>query len=127
MLSFVPVWFEVLHRRQLLPNRHVSEHMTLAILWNTAFARWILHGKVGTQPLNRSEVGLFQKKVRPSSVDAELNRFLAFLTAELSLNVEETEAMRALTAFAQEKLSEVLSVEAETADLRFLAGLLLEA
>jgi hypothetical protein len=126
VLSVVPIWFEVLHRWQLLPDRHISEHMSLAILWNTAFARWILEGRVGTRPLKRSELGLFQKKVRPSSIDAELNRFLAFMTAQLSLIAEETEAMTALTSFAREKLSEALAVDAETADLRFLDGVLVK-
>jgi hypothetical protein len=127
VLSFVPVWFEVLQRWQLLPDRHISEHMSLAILWNTAFARWILTGKIGAQPLKRSELGLFQKKVRLASVDTELNRFLAFMIAQLSLTAEETEAMRTLASFAREKLSEALAVDAETVDLRFLDGVLIEA
>ncbi|MGE0682631.1 MAG: DUF6178 family protein [Candidatus Binatia bacterium] len=127
VLNVVPVWFEVLQRWQLLPDRYISEQISLAILWNTAFARWILKNEIGTQPLKRSEVSLFQKKVRPSSVDGELNRFLAFLTVHLSLTAEEIEAMKVLASFAREKLSEALAVDAETVDLRFLDGVLIDA
>lgn len=127
VLTCVPIWFEVLQRGQLLPDRHGAGPMSLATLWNTAFARWILKGKVGTHPLTRGELSLFQTKVRPSSLDAALNRFLDFMTVQTSLTAEEVAAVETLAFFAREKLSEALAVDAETADLHFLDGVLLEA
>jgi hypothetical protein len=51
---------------------------------------------------------------------------LSFTSTELSLSAEETEALHALVVFAQEKLEEVLAVDAETVDLRFIEGVLVK-
>ncbi|MBI3304482.1 MAG: hypothetical protein HYZ72_20660, partial [Deltaproteobacteria bacterium] len=50
--------------------------------------------------------------------------FLALASAHLSLTAEEDAAIRILAGHAREKLDEALAVEAATADLRFIEGLL---
>ena len=79
------------------------------------------------QPLKRRELSILQKKLSPVSLDDELARFLSFLATELSLNNDEITAMNALASFARDKLDETLNVIAETMDLRFLDGVLVEA
>jgi hypothetical protein len=95
-------------------------------LWNTAFVHWELGGKVAAQPLKRAEVLAFQKRRQRSPLKTACARFLSFASAELSLSAEETEALYALAVFAQEKLEEVLAVDAETVDLRFIEGVLVK-
>jgi hypothetical protein len=124
VLAQVPSWFSVMRRLGLLPERRASEQMTLEVLWNTAFARWVVEGKVGVQPVSRAELGIFQERLRETTIEEVSAAFLALVLAHLKLTAAEEEAMRALAAHAREKLHEVLAIEAATADLRFVEGLL---
>ena len=126
VLGFVPLWFVVLQRGRLLLKSDLRENVTLVMLWNTAFAWWMVTGQAKVQPLRRRELSALQKKLAPVALDDELERFLAFLSAKLSLTDEEIAAMNALALFARDKMSEALDVDAETADLRFLDGVLVE-
>jgi hypothetical protein len=127
ILTFAPLWFDVLQRWRILPDPPSVERMSLAILWNTAFAWWVLRGQIGVQPLAKNELRLLQKKLLPSATDSELRTFLSFMNEQSPLNEEEMKAITALIAFAREKLNETLAVDVETADLRFLDGMLLDA
>ena len=127
VLDWVPLWFAILQRGRLLPERNLQDNVTLAMLWNTALSWWVISGQLKIQPLKRRDLSILQKKFTPVFLDDELARFLSFLSAELSLTDDETAAMNALASFARDKMEETLSVDAETVDLRFLDGVLAEA
>ncbi len=130
VLNHAPLWFAVLSRWQLLPEQRTSSQdssASLATLWNTAFVRWELEGKVAVQPLTRVELLAFQKHRQGSPLDTACAQFVSFASTELSLSAGETTALHVLAAFAQEKLEEVLVVDVETADLRFIEGVLVQA
>ncbi len=125
----IPLWFAALSRWRLLPELDGSEQtssVSLALVWNTAFAHWAMSGQVETHPLTRTELIIFQKRVSAISLSTESERFLSYASSELSLSPEETEALQALASFAQEKLEDVLAVDAASADLRFIEGLLVQ-
>jgi len=126
VLDCVPLWFEVLQRGRLLPTRDLKEHETVAVLWNTAFAWWVIKGQPNMQPLKRRDLSNLQKKLTAVALNDELARFLSFLSAELSFSKDEAAAMKALASFARDKIEEILDVAVETADLRFLDGVLVE-
>lgn len=126
VLQHALVWFEVLQRWQIVSAHRFSEKVSLARLWNTAFARWVMMEQMGTQPLKRGELKLLQETLQCSSLDNAQARFLSFMTAQASLTDEETVAIKTLASFAQTTLSELLTVEAETAEFRFLDGVLIE-
>jgi len=125
ILRQIPIWFAVLRRWQLFPESSTPEGATLAVLWNTAFAHWVLTRNVDARPLNRENLGALQKRLQERNFVAELTEFLALAATQAKLTKEEAEAIRALAAFAQEKLREVLAVDAATTDLKFIEGLLM--
>ncbi len=125
VLTQIPAWFVVMQRWELLPEGRVPEGVTLDVLWNTAFARWVVEGKAEVQPLSRTELGMLQKQLRKTPVEEKSAEFLALAAAQLKLTREETEALHILAAHAREKLDEALAIEAATADLRFIGGLLM--
>jgi hypothetical protein len=125
VLQQVPTWFAVMQRWQLIPQYRVSEQVSLAALWNTAFARWVIDSHIAVHPLTRSEFGAFQKKIQTSSLRASQEQFLDFATTQLSLSTAEDEALEALATFAGEKLEEALAVDAAVADPRFIEGILI--
>ena len=124
VLSWIPVWFAVAQRWELLPEGHAPAGVTLGVLWNTALAHWVIADQVHVQPLSRDELGILQKQLRKTPVGEKRAEFLRLTATQFKLTGEETEALQALATRAQEKLIETLSVEAATADLRFIAGLL---
>jgi hypothetical protein len=127
VLQQIPVWFDVLNRCQLLPERRSSDGETLAILWNTAFAHWVIDEQIVSQPLTREELAVFQRTLLATAVEEEARRFSTLLSSRLSLPAEEMAASQGLVVFALGKLKEVLSVDAKTADLRFTGGILIAA
>ena len=127
VLAQVPLWFAVIRRWELLPEGRAPEGMTLGVLWNTAFARWVIEGKVEVQALSRAELRVLQEQLRGARLEQENRAFLALASAHLRLTAAEVEALRVLATHAQERLQEALSVEAASADLRFVGGLLVTA
>jgi hypothetical protein len=125
VLRQIPVWFATLQRWALLPEGRAHEGVTLAVLWNTAFARWIVEGTVTVQPLSRAELNTVQERLQKTAIEEHGARFLALAATQFELTDEETQALRALAAQAREKLDEALSVVAAGADVRFISGLLL--
>jgi hypothetical protein len=130
LLAHIPLWFTACLRWHLLPEQ--QEHkpptaLSLALLWNTAFARWVMSGKPSTKPLTRAELTAFQERLSPDALSAERERFLAVVSKELSLKPEEIAALQALASFAQDKLEEVLAIDATSTDLRFVEGILVQS
>jgi hypothetical protein len=124
VLSQIPVWFEVFHRGQLLPERPAADGETLAVLWNTAFARWSIDGQVTAQPLTREEFLACQRRLATTAQAEAQARFVALCAARLLLTAEEQDALQGLAAFAWDRLEEVFAVDANKADLRFIEGVL---
>jgi hypothetical protein len=124
LLSQLPHWFTVMQQLELIPEGSAPEGVTLGVLWNTAFAGWVLERKVEVQPLSRSELSVLQERLRVTTVEEETAAFLQGVTAQLKLTMDEADAMRVLTKYAQGKLEDVLAIEAATADLRFIEGVL---
>jgi len=124
ILTYIPVWFAVLRRWGLLPEDRTIAGATLEVWWNTAFARWLLGRKVSLRPLNRAELKTFQKKLAAKTLEKEGEAFIALAATQLNLTDKETEALRALATHASERLHEALRVNVDTADLRFVEGLL---
>lgn len=125
VLQQTPVWFDVLLRCQLLPEQRSSEEETLAVLWNTAFAHWTVDNQIVSRPLTRAELAVLQQRLSTTSKTEAQARFVTSLASRLSLASEEQGALQGLAAFAWDRLEEVLAVDAKTADLRFIEGLLI--
>jgi hypothetical protein len=125
ILCQIPLWFAVMQRWALLPVRRASEGVTLEVLWNTAFVRWVMEDAVTVQPLNRAELNTLQKRLQKTSLEERRMQFLTLAATQLELTDEEAEALRTLAAHAQEKLDEALAVVAAAADVRFISGLLI--
>jgi hypothetical protein len=124
LLSQIPQWFTVMRRLELIPEGVAPEGVTLEVLWNTAFARWMIKRQVDVQPLSRSELGVLQERLPATMIGEETAAFLRQVTAQLKLPMDEADAMRVLTKHAQGKWEDVLAIEAATADLRFIEGVL---
>lgn len=125
VLRQIPLWFAVLQRWALLPEGRASEGVTLEVLWNTAFACWVVEGKVTAQPLSHADLNTLQKRLQKTSVEDRSAQFLALAVTQLELTDEEVQALRALAALAREKLDEALSIVAAGAAVRFISGLLI--
>jgi len=124
VLTQIPVWFGVLQRLALLLSGPASEGVTLAVLWNTAFLRWVVEKRIDARPLQRKDLLAGQRQLRGEKLAKETSAFLTIVTTQCQLTVDETEALRVLSTVAHEKLSEVLAVDATTTDLKFIAGVL---
>ncbi len=126
LLERIPIWFAILRRWELLPEGPVPEKVTLAVLWNTAFARWVVAQKIDVQPLRRKDLGILQKKLRGKQSEVQRSIFLALATQQCQLSERESQALQVLAEYAQEKLREALAVDATTIELRFIEGLLIQ-
>lgn len=126
LLEQIPTWFVTLRGLAVLPEGPALEKATLAVLWNTAFARWVVARKVAVQPLQRKDLNALQKKLRGEQRETQTAAFLAFVAQHGQLSAEETSALHVLAAHAFEKLHDALSVDAMTIELRFIEGLLME-
>jgi Family of unknown function (DUF6178) len=124
VLAQIPLWFAAMQRWELVPEGRAPAGVTLEVLWNTAFARWVVDREVAVRPLSRADLGALQKRLRSTTVAEQSGAFLALAATQLKLTEEETEAIRALATHAREKLQDLLTVEAATIDLRFIEGVL---
>ncbi|HJY80803.1 MAG TPA: DUF6178 family protein [Candidatus Binatia bacterium] len=124
VLAQIPLWFTVMQRWELVPEGRAPAGVTLEVLWNTAFARWVVEREVAVRPLSRADLSTLQKQLHRTTSEEQSSAFLTLAATQLKLTEEETEAIRALATHAREKLHEILAVEAATADLRFIEGVL---
>ncbi|MBI3802067.1 MAG: hypothetical protein HY268_34495 [Deltaproteobacteria bacterium] len=124
LLAQIPLWFATLQRWELLPKGQAPEGVTLGVLWNTAFAHWVVKQEREVRPLSRADLITLQQRLRQTTVAAQSTAFLALAAAQLNLTHEETEALRTLASHAGEKLQDLLGIEAATIDLRFIEGVL---
>ncbi len=124
VLTQIPVWFAVLQRWELLPEGRAPAGVTLGVLWNTAFAHWVVEKKPAVQPLSRADLTILQKRLAKTAVEEQSTAFLALAATSLKLTAEEIETLRALTVHAREKLQDLLAVDAATVDLKFAEGVL---
>lgn len=127
LLAQIPVWFMVMRRWGLLFGSGASAGSTLAVLWNTAYAHWIIQQKVEATPLSRAELLALQQRLREANGEETMAAFLTKGCTHLELTAEQNEALRTLAAHAAEKLQEALAVDIRTADLRFIGGVLVTA
>ncbi len=139
LLVQLPTWFWVLQRWALLPVEPAPEGMGLTALWNTAFARWILEDQLTIQPLNRAELQALQDQLSRTTFETRWAAFQAHLLSTqppfsrgarrspLATTPQELHALGPLAASARDKIEEVLVIDMQTADLRFIEGLLVVA
>jgi Family of unknown function (DUF6178) len=124
VLAQIPLWFAAMQRWELVPEGRAPAGVTLEVLWNTAFARWVVDREVAVRPLSRADLGALQKRLHSTTVAEQSGAFLALVAAQLKLTEEETETLGVLATHAREKLQDLLTVEAATIDLRFIEGVL---
>ena len=126
LLAQIPIWLVVLQRWELLPEGKAPEGITLAVLWNTAFARWVLESRVDVRALKRQELETLHEQLPHASLEERWNAFLAFAAEQIRFTHEEQAALETLARHARDKIEEVLVIDAKTVDLRFIEGLLVE-
>ena len=126
VLEQLPIWFATLRQVGILPTEPTFEKVTLALLWNTAFARWVVAQKIDVQPLRRKDLRALQRKLRGKQLEEQKAAFLAVVTQQCHQSPQEAEALAALATHGIEKLRETLSVDALTIELRFIEGVLIE-
>ncbi len=124
VLTQIPVWFGVLQRLALLLPGSAPEGVTLAILWNTAFLRWVVEKRIEVRPLQRKELLAGQRRLRGEKLAKELSAFLTTVATQCQLTPDETAALQVLSTTAHEKLNEVLTIDVATAELKFVEGIL---
>ena len=125
-LTRLPVWFGVMRRLVLLPQGPAPEGETLSVLWNTAFVHWVVGKTTSSQPLRRKDLQAWQRRVQGENLEKETAAFVATVASRFQLTADETEALRGLATFAQERLKDVVALDAATAELKFVEGLLVE-
>ena len=126
LLAEIPIWFGVLRRWEILPEGKAPEGVTLAVLWNTAFARWVLESRADVRPLQRQELETLHEQLRHAVLEERWNGFRAFAAELMRLTHEEQGALETLARHGREKIEEVLVLDGKTMDLRFVEGLLVE-
>ena len=126
LLGDIPVWFHVLRQNGAFPEHEPPEGVTLGVLWNTGFAHWVLEGEASIRPLRRSELQALHDRLADATPDERWPAFLDHAVRQAGLDAEQRPALDRFAAFARDKLEEALAVDVETADLRFLDGILVE-
>ena len=126
LLAQIPVWFAVLRELELLPEETELERITLAVLWNTAFARWVVAQKLDVQPLQRKDLNALQRKLRGEQLEVQKSTFLTLATQRRQLSEWKSQALQVLADHALEKLREALTVDAMTIESRFIEGVLMQ-
>ena len=140
LLVHIPTWFRVFRRWAILPEEKAPEGVGLTALWNTAFARWVLGSSLKKQltihPLNRAELQALHAQLPQAMLGERWETFLThFLSPQppfirgarrspLAITPQELSALDPLSAYARDKLEEVLVIDMQTADLHFIEGLL---
>jgi hypothetical protein len=126
LLGQIPLWFTTLRQLEILPAELNAEKATLAVLWNTAFARWVVAQKIDVHPLQRKDLNALQRKLRGKPLDAQQTAFRTLVAGRCRLSEQEAQALQPLADFALEKLRDALTVDALTTELRFIEGLVME-
>ena len=126
LLADIPIWFHVLRQNGAFPEHEPPEGVTLGVLWNTGFAHWVLEGEASIRPLRRSELQALHDRLADATPDERWSAFLDHAARQAGLDAEQRPALDRFVAFARDKLEEALAIDAETADLRFLDGILVE-
>ena len=126
LLADIPVWFRVLRDNGVFPEQEPLEGVTLSVLWNTACARWVLEGEASLRPLSRSDLQALHDRLAGAALDERWSAFIDLAARQAGLDAEQRPALDRFAACARDKLEEALAVDAETADLRFLDGILVE-
>lgn len=140
LLAQIPTWFRVFQRWAILPEEEAPEGVGLAALWNTAFARWVLGSSLKKQltihPLNRVELQAFRDQLPHAALEERWEAFQThFLSPQppvirgarrspLAITPQELSALGPLAAYTRDTIEEVLTIDIQTADLRFVEGLL---
>ena len=124
LLAQIPIWLGVLQRWELLPAGKASGGVTLAMLWNTAFAHWVLESQVDVRALQRQELETLHDQLPHASLKERWKAFLVFAAEQNRLTHKEQAALETLARHARDKIGEVLVLDAKTVDLRFVEGLL---
>lgn len=121
LLASIPTWFRIFQCWEILPEEKAPEGVSLTVLWNMAFARWVLENQIDIRPLNRAELQALHARLLPATLE---ERWETFQTEAAEPYGVTTQELRALTAHARDKIEEVLALDARTVDLRFVEGLL---
>lgn len=126
LLVELPVWFRVLRGCGMLPEQKAPDGVTLSVLWNTAFARCVCEGEISIHPLSRSDLHTLHERLNPAALDERWPAFTDLAARQAELTPAERPALDRLAALARERFEEVLAVDPETVELRFLDGVLVE-
>lgn len=140
LLARIPTWFRIFRRWAILPEEKAPEGVGLTALWNTAFARWVLGSSLKKQltihPLNRVELQALHAQLPRATLGERWETFQThFLSPQppfirgarrspLAITPQELSALGPLSAYARDKLEEILVIDMQTADLHFIEGLL---
>ena len=139
LLAQIPTWFRVFQRWAILPEGKAPEGVGLTALWNTAFARWVLEDQLTIYPLNRAELQAFHDQLPHATLEERWETFQThFLSPQppsirearrspLAITPQELSALGPLTAYARDTIEEALAIDIQTADLRFVEGLLVSS
>ena len=107
-----------------MPGPPAKGGVTLSVLWNTAFARSVLGAERSILPLSREEFREFRLSISDASWEMQWLSYKDERLSEMSQSTNIEEAMRPLFAHARQKLEDILVVETDAVDLRFIEGLL---
>ncbi len=126
VLAQLPVWFGVMHHLAAWSLGPAPEGVTLSVLWNTAFVHWVVEKTINCHPVQRKDLSVWQRHVKGKKLEKELAAFIDTVAMQCQLTEDDTETLRVLSAFARERLNDVMAVDATTVELKFIEGLLVE-
>ena len=124
LLDRIPTWFRIFRRWEILPEEKAPEGVSLTVLWNTAFARWVLENQLSIHPLNRAELQALHAQLPQATLEERWQTFQTEAAEHYGVTPHELRALGTLAACARDKMEEVLVIDIQTADLRFIEGLL---
>ena len=124
LLDRIPTWFRIFRRWEILPEEKAPEGVSLTVLWNTAFARWVLENQLSIHPLNRAELQALHAQLPQATLEERWQTFQTEAAEHYGVTPHELRALGTLAARARDKMEEVLVIDIQTADLRFIEGLL---
>ena len=124
LLRWIPAWFDFFRFHRIIPGPPAKGGVTLSVLWNTAFARSVLGAERSILPLSREEFREFRLSISDASWEMQWLSYKDERLSEMSQSTNIEEAMRPLFAHARQKLEDILVVETDAVDLRFIEGLL---
>lgn len=124
LLAQIPTWFRVFRRWAILPEEKAPEGVGLTALWNTTFARWVLENQLSIHPLNRVELQALHDRLPQAALEERWEAFQTETAAHSGGTPQELHALGPLAAYARDTIEEVLAIDIQAADLRFVEGLL---